>query len=191
MVNEVAYDLINALPQNFPVGQDTFDCSHHPPQPFGSLSMFSFKVADACRRGGITRFQFFEDHVLFGMVSAIRIILKVLDDGLYDVIIWPLRAIKDAQLPLENQEQFFDVAVLLTQNIEDFRHRLMPSGNLPVEKMAAAHLGPSHTEWALSWKTSHMLCLIPAQSFAIDQIGDEPHDREEYPYPASSKGRRG
>jgi hypothetical protein len=39
------------------------------------------------------------------------------------VIIWPLPAIKDTQLPLENQEQLFNVAVLFAQNIDDLRHR--------------------------------------------------------------------
>jgi hypothetical protein len=46
MVNEIAYDLIDVLPQNYPVGQDAFDRLRHPPQAFGSLSMFSFKVTE-------------------------------------------------------------------------------------------------------------------------------------------------
>ena len=116
--------------------------------------MLGFKVADPCHRGGLTRLQLLEDHVLLGLVAGIRIVLKILDDRLHDVIIRPLGAIKDRQLAIQNQQQFFNVAVLVAQDIDDLLHRLMPCGDLSLIRWR-------RPIWTLAYKTTcsaHLRC---------------------------------
>ncbi len=46
-------------------------------------------------RDGVAQLQFLEDHVLFRMMAAIRIILKITDDPLYNFIVGPLVAVEN------------------------------------------------------------------------------------------------
>jgi hypothetical protein len=44
---------------------------------------------------------------------------KIGDNRVDNLVVRPLSAIKDAQLPLKNQEQLFNVAMFLAQGVND------------------------------------------------------------------------
>ena len=56
--------------------------------------MLCFEIADAFDGNRVTRLELLKDHVLFRMMAAIGIVLKITDDRLYNFIIGPLIAIK-------------------------------------------------------------------------------------------------
>jgi hypothetical protein len=79
-------------------------------------------VAEALCRSGIAQFQLFEDHLLFGVMAAFGIVLEILDDLFQDFVVWPSAAIEYFKLVLQNKKQFFDVSMLIQQDINDLRH---------------------------------------------------------------------
>src|SRR5262245_8055802 len=53
LLDEVSNDVIDGLPQEFPISQHTFDCPRDPAQTFGAPAMIGREIADPRRRGGI------------------------------------------------------------------------------------------------------------------------------------------
>jgi len=53
------------------------------------LAELGCEIADAFSCDRVTRFQSLKNHVLFGVMAAIGIVLKVTYDRFYNFIIWP------------------------------------------------------------------------------------------------------
>jgi len=53
------------------------------------------------------------------MMAALGVVLEILDDRLQDFIIGSLASIENFQFLLQNKEQFFDVSMLLQQNLNN------------------------------------------------------------------------
>ena len=52
-------------------------------------------------------------------MAGIGIDQEIGDHRVDNLVVRPLSTIKDAQLPLKNQEQLFDVAMFLAQRVND------------------------------------------------------------------------
>jgi hypothetical protein len=55
-------------------------------------------------------------------MARIRIVLEVVDDGEDDFVIWTISAIEHSQLPFKDSKQPFNIAMLLTQNLNHVSH---------------------------------------------------------------------
>jgi hypothetical protein len=53
------------------------------------------------------------------MVVGVRVNLEIGDNRVDYLVVRALSASEDAQLPLKNEEQLFDVAMFLAQNVND------------------------------------------------------------------------
>ena len=115
MRDEVANDIGNCVPQEFPIDQYTLDRLRDPAQTFGSAPVLGREIANICSCRGIARFQLLKDHILLGMMVGIGIALEIGNDCPDDLVVRPLSAIKDAQLLLKNEKQLFDIAMFLAQ----------------------------------------------------------------------------
>ena len=118
--DEFTHEIVEALPRVFPPRQNVFDRLGKPVQAFGFRLMFGFRVADALGHGGIAQLQLRENEVLFRMMVALGIVLKIIDDGPQNFIVGRLAMVEDVQLLLQNKQQLFDVAVLVEQNLDNF-----------------------------------------------------------------------
>src|SRR5215468_6052450 len=119
LLDEVANDVVNCLPQEFPISQYTLDCLRDPAQTLGASAMIGREIANPRGRGGIACLQLFEYYVLQRMVAGIGIDLEISDHRMDNLVVRALSASEEAQLPLKNQEQRFHVAMLLTQDVDD------------------------------------------------------------------------
>src|SRR5215471_5444870 len=104
VLDEVPNDVIDGLPQEFPISQYTLDCLRDPAQTLGASAMIGREIADPRGRGGIARLQLFEYYVLQRMVPGIGIDLKISDNRVDDLVVRALSPSEEAQLPLKNQE---------------------------------------------------------------------------------------
>src|SRR5450759_5674962 len=119
MLDEVVHDIMESLPQELAARQNFLDGLNQPAQAFGFNLMFGFDVADAVGGGLIAHLQLFENHILFRMMAALGIVLKILDNSLQYLVIRLLAAIEDFQFMLQNKEQLIDVPMLFEQNLND------------------------------------------------------------------------
>src|SRR6516165_4538120 len=85
--------------------------------------MFSLRITDALGGERIARFKPFKNHVFLGMMAAIWIILKIINNGSNYFIIRALTAIEDLKFVFENFEQLFDVAVFVAEQLDHSGHR--------------------------------------------------------------------
>src|SRR5262249_4586094 len=90
------------------------------------LPMLGLEIADFRCCDGVPRGELLENHILLGVMAGIRIVLEIIDDREDDLVIRPITAIEDAQLALEDAKQFLDVAMLLTQQLDEVGHRPSP-----------------------------------------------------------------
>ena len=95
VLDEVAHIVLERLPWDDMISQDFSDHVSNPSQADVFIEMLAFEVADALGGDRVTRLQFLKDHVLFRMMAAIGIILKITDDSLYNFVIRPLTATED------------------------------------------------------------------------------------------------
>ena len=93
VLDEVTHDIVERLPLDVVTGQNIPDRVGNPAQTLAFILMLRFEIADAFDGNRVTRLQLLKDHVLFRMMAAIRIVLKITDDRLYNFIIGPLIAI--------------------------------------------------------------------------------------------------
>jgi hypothetical protein len=129
--DEVSDDVVYGLAQNFAIYQHTLDHASNPPQPFGTPLVLRREIADVCSRGGIACFQFLEYLVLLRMMVNIGIEFEIGDNGLDDLIVWSPSTLENGQLLLKDEEQLFDVPVLLAQKINNHRLDLLASNRIP------------------------------------------------------------
>ena len=57
LLDEVRNDVIDSLPQEFPISQYTLDCLRDPAQTFGAPAMIGREIAEPRGRGGIADLQ--------------------------------------------------------------------------------------------------------------------------------------
>ena len=58
VLDEVENDVVDGVPQDFPIGQDTLDRLCDPPQTFAGPPVLGREIANIRSRGGIARFSF-------------------------------------------------------------------------------------------------------------------------------------
>src|SRR6516162_3002211 len=84
--------------------------------------MLGFEIADCRRSNRIPCLEPLDDHVLLRVMARIRIVLEVVDDGEDDFVIWTISAIEHSQLAFKDSKQPFNIAMLLTQNLDHVSH---------------------------------------------------------------------
>ena len=120
MLDEVDDDIMESLSQEFPACQDVFDGLSKPKQMFGFNFMLGFDVADAMGYSRISHFQLFVNNVLFRMMVALGIVLKVLYDRLKNFVIRSIAVIEYFYFLFQNMKQLFDVSMLFEQDFDRF-----------------------------------------------------------------------
>src|SRR6516165_2229654 len=119
VLNEVANDVIDGLPQEFPTSQHALDCLRDPTQTFSAPTVIGRKIADLRGHGKIARLQLLEYHILQRMVIGIGIDLEIGDNRVDNLVVGAPAASEDGQLSFKNEEQPLDIAMLLAQNVDD------------------------------------------------------------------------
>lgn len=119
VLDEVANDVVDGLPQQFPISQYTLDRLRDPVQTFSTPPVIGREIADIRGRGGIAHLQLLEYDILQWMVAGIGIDLEISDHRMDNLVVRVLSASKNAELPLKNAEQLFYVAMLLVQDFND------------------------------------------------------------------------
>jgi hypothetical protein len=88
--------------------------------------MFGFEIADSRGRNRVARLQLRDDNVLLWVMARIWIVPEIVDDREDDVVIRAVAAIEHTQLPFQDMKQLFDIAMFLTQNLDDLYHLDLP-----------------------------------------------------------------
>src|SRR6516164_6824734 len=113
VLDEVASDIVDGLSQKISIGKYALDRLSDTVQTFGADPVVGCDISDSGGCNRITDFQLLEDHVLRGMMVEIGIDHEIGNNRLDDLVVRTVSASKDAQLPLENEEQLFDIAMFL------------------------------------------------------------------------------
>ena len=121
-LDEIANDFTYGVSHQIFVIQDAINCSGDVSQTFCSFPMLGFKIAKRCDFVGVPDLELLEDQIFLRMVTAVMVVLEVIDNAEKDVVVRPVSALEYTQLPLENTKQFFHVSMFTTQDFNDLGH---------------------------------------------------------------------
>ncbi|GAB9157838.1 hypothetical protein BDS110ZK4_10910 [Bradyrhizobium diazoefficiens] len=113
MLDEIANDGIHVLPKQFAVGKNVVDRMSDAAQEFGPFLVFAGEITDLRSRSRIANLQLGEDQVFLRVVVNLRVKLEVADNRANNLIVGAVAAVENLKFPLEDGEQFLNVAVLL------------------------------------------------------------------------------
>ena len=133
--------VVYGLTQETLVSHDALDRLCDLAQPSCPLSMFGFEIADSRGRNRVERLQLRDDNVLLWVMARIRIVLEIIDDGEDDLVIRAIAAIEYTQLPFQDMKQLFDIAMFLTQNLDDLYQFDLPRVRLTGSDLSRWYAG--------------------------------------------------